>query len=489
MPAITYIAPVKGESLENFLDLRGEGVATSLINFIPNETSIELRKGFTKYYDLDEVKAINILSYEAKKAIIVVATDNKLYAIRNNMLSSIEYSKELGEVTSSIQTNDRLIIFFINREPLVIFYNESNNSWATEELELNNLGVFLTGAIKYKERLFFYTTGSNTIYYLDPLSYKGDTKSYELSNRFGARGNLVFLGTIGFNAGASVQSLMYAVFDSGDILTFNGTNPDDLDNWAVVQKVETGALIKYSATAFTDSLLLANDGIYSLTEILKNNSITGGSEITAKIKNRLQDLASSSPLELCFINGFLYILNTTNDSHLGINLNTGAIFEFQGMLINNFCVFNNQLIFVDNNGEIFTAFSGNSDNGKAIIGVWESSPYSLPDGSMFRTTNSLIDCYIEGQYNITFHQRINDQISFLKRSDINVDNGEIRWAELEGKSWEWVESHLWSYYGTVKRKIYKISAGSNSRRYAFRLEVSSSLHTNFNVNRVVINCM
>lgn len=481
-------APTLGESLELFFDERGNKVASKLINFIPTETSIYLRKGYSKFFnlELEDDEVVDIFTYEAKSS-LVLFTKKTIYAVRNNLAAEIKYNNPLGSSTSSLQTNDRLIVFFSSRAPLVFFFDDKSLEWKVEDLELENANTqILTGAIKYRERLFFYSKGINTIYYLEPLSYKGKLTSYELSGRFGAKGTLVFLGTIGFNAGASVMSLMYAVFDTGDILTFNGINPES-ENWRVEQKVSTGMKIDSGINVFTDSLLLGKEGIYSLTEILKNNAVSGADIFGAKIKSRLKELQKGGALKMCFLSGFLYLISPKKSNHFGINISTLAVFELQGMEINHFAILDDKLLFLDNTGHIFVAFSGESDNGEEINGVWESTFLFVPGLIPFRTTKAVIDCYVEGDYYLTYYQKVNVGSQLLKRCRVHFNNGEVRWSELQGKDWIWVENALWAHYGAVKYKNISISAGSHTKKYGFKIEVSSSLSSNFSLNQVVVN--
>ncbi len=137
----------------------------------------------------------------------------------------------------------------------------------------------------FKNRLYFVQEETLKAWYLDVLSIAGAATELDFAGICRNGGYLQAMGTWTIDAGQGVDD--YAVFVSsmGEILVYNGTDPDDAATWALKGVWQIGqtfarrCLFKWSG----DLLLLTQDGLLPLASALQSSRLDPRVALTDKI--------------------------------------------------------------------------------------------------------------------------------------------------------------------------------------------------------------
>jgi hypothetical protein len=85
----------------------------------------------------------------------------------------------------------------------------------------------------FKERLWFVERGSTSAWYLDLDSVYGTATEFDFGQQFRNGGYLVGLWNWTYDGGAGLDDSLVAISSSGDVVIYNGTDPDDPATFSV----------------------------------------------------------------------------------------------------------------------------------------------------------------------------------------------------------------------------------------------------------------
>ena len=238
----------------------------------------------------------------------------------------------------------------------------------------------------HKNRLWFCLADSMKAAYLNTDSIQGTATPFNLGSVMGKGGFLVGMGTWTHDAGSGPDD--YAVFMSsrGQAAVYQGTDPTSSTTWSLVGVYDLGAPLGYRCMTKVagDLAVITIDGVLPFSVA---RSVDRGANatiaLTANINTAMNSAARSYKdnfgWELTpYPKGLMAILNVplqegqTQHQYV-INTLTGAWCRFTGMNANCWINFNDNLYFGGNDGVVYQADTGASDNGTTIDAVGQGA--------------------------------------------------------------------------------------------------------------------
>lgn len=137
----------------------------------------------------------------------------------------------------------------------------------------------------FKNRLYFTEKESLTCWYLDVDSIGGPASPLYFGGIARNGGFLQAMGTWTLDAGQGADDYAVFVTSMGEIIVYNGTDPDNADTWALKGVWQLGQT--YSRRCFFkwsgDLLLLTQDGLVPLSSALQSSRLDPRVNLTDKI--------------------------------------------------------------------------------------------------------------------------------------------------------------------------------------------------------------
>ncbi len=378
-------SPVGGWDAVSSLDQMPPDRAVVLDNWFPSTSDVRIRRGCSEHADdmgTDPVESL--LVYNGQTAIT-----SKLFASTGGVVYDVT-SSGAGAVAIASVANDRWqyvnfttaaghYLWMCNGEDDVTHYNGS--VWAEPSLTFSG-GLASSDIINvniHKSRIWVVFKNSTKAGYLATNAIAGAVSNFELGNVFSRGGYLVAMGTWTRDGGSGADDAAVFISSRGQVAVYNGTDPSSASTWALEGVYDLGAPIGYRCfTKVAGDLALINiDGVLPLSKALgTDRGAASAIAITKNINNAMNDAArrysDNFGWELVpYPKGTMALLNvpiTEGDSQHQYVMNTltGAWCRFRGMNANTFAVFLDNLYFGGNDGKVYLADSGGSDNGELI---------------------------------------------------------------------------------------------------------------------------
>ena len=228
----------------------------------------------------------------------------------------------------------------------------------------------------FKNRLYFCKNNSLSFWYLDVLSISGVATEFPLGAIFRNGGYLQAMGTWTLDAGYGVDDFAVYVSSMGEVIVYQGTNPNSATEWAMKGLWQMGQA--FSRRCFFkwggDLLLLTQDGLVPLTAALQSDRLDPRINLTDKIY-----FAVSQACSLYYANfgwqinylaeSNMLILNIPTDNgteQYVMNTINKAWARFTDISANCFVVAGDENMYFGGNGYVGQFFTGNSDNNTNI---------------------------------------------------------------------------------------------------------------------------
>lgn len=137
----------------------------------------------------------------------------------------------------------------------------------------------------FKNRLYFTQKDTLTAWYLDVDAISGTATALPLGGIARNSGYLQAMGTWTIDAGQGVDDYAVFVTSMGEVIVYNGTDPDSIDSWALKGVWQLGQT--FSRRCFFkwagDLLLLTQDGLVPLAASLQSSRLDPRINLTDKI--------------------------------------------------------------------------------------------------------------------------------------------------------------------------------------------------------------
>lgn len=229
----------------------------------------------------------------------------------------------------------------------------------------------------YKGRLFYVEEGKQGFWYCQAGSAQGEMRYFDLSRVTQTGGKLMFMLTWTRDAGDGIDDVAVFVFSTGEVLVYQGDDPESLASWAQQGRFRIGQPLgrRGFAQVGGDNIILTKDGWLNLSAALQDGRYSEGSAYSVKIINAAKRAANAYGDNdgwetLLYPRGSLFLVNVPVGSgvfHQHVrNTNTGAWTKFEGWNAETFAVWSDNLYFADADGRILQADVGTSDDGDYI---------------------------------------------------------------------------------------------------------------------------
>jgi len=249
----------------------------------------------------------------------------------------------------------------------------------------------------FKNRLYFVQENTLACWYLDVNAIAGPASPLYFGGIARSGGYLQAMGTWTIDAGQGADDYAVFVTSMGEIIVYNGTDPDTAATWALKGVWQLGQT--FSRRCFTkwggDLLLLTQDGLVPLAAALQSSRLDPRVNLTDKIFYAVSQAAT-----LYYANFGWQVLYYASENMLILNIPvndgmeqyvmhtiTKAWARFTGIQAYCFVNSGDNDVHFGGDGFVGTFYSGLSDNNNNIVGaVQQAYSYFDTPGQLKRFT-------------------------------------------------------------------------------------------------------
>lgn len=398
---ITLPAPIMGLNRRDSVSAMNPLFAIRMDNYIPMDSYVELRSGYSTYYKQPSEAPVHTL------ATYHYPNHNKFFACYNNKIYDITAPSNVIDMGVTLSDDwcqtvqYKNYLYFMNgKDQPKAFYIDSNNdehigAWGFSGTGLTDTKI-ISGTVS-KEFLWFIEKGTLTAWYTSVAgSVSGTLNAFDLSQFAKWGGELVAIANWTIDGGTGIDDYTAFITSEGEVFVYSGTNPSDASSWSIKGSYKISKPIGYRCTMQYqgDVVIICQDGYFPMGKALA--TANAGDSLVA-FSDNIRGLVierTSKGKRLKGWQGIIYTkkgyaifnvpVNNQFEQHV-ININTGAWCRFTN--IRSYCwgLFNDNLYFGTDDG-IYLFDDGNSDNGTAIEGVVEQAFNDLGTPQVKRVT-------------------------------------------------------------------------------------------------------
>jgi hypothetical protein len=342
--------------------------AVILDNFIPRAGYVELRKGYVPWQEGLPLPTESLMVWRGGTALvpdeIFAAAGGSIYDVSNQNDAPVEVFSGTGSARwqwINFANDAGTFMIAANGSVDPIYYDGS--AFASTAIT-GTAGVItldprtLVDVMDHKGRLFFVQEDSLRVWFLEPFAIQGASNLLDLGPIFDKGGSILCQSTWTLDGGSGADDLAVWVTTQGQVAVYQGLDPSDANNWALVGVYDIGlplsrrSLIKYGS----DLVVLTTNGVVPLSQALKlDRAQENLVALTQKIQNAFQQATTKYRGNFgwegaLYPKGTLAIFNVptanlTRSEQYVQNVQTGAWCRFTG--IDAFCwaVANDQMYF------------------------------------------------------------------------------------------------------------------------------------------------
>lgn len=378
--ATALLAPTAGLNYRDSFITLGPKDAVVLDNFIARPTGCALRQGYQKYVTGLGGVVGSFMPYLAQNS-----ADSKLFAAVGEDIFDVTDSANapvLVETTTSTDGVWSSIMFSAPTQNFLCCTSPSGGYWTYDEAggwvdRLSALTGFVgnPGCIaSWKNRLFIVAAGTNKVYYLPVNSIQGAASELDFGPLMKHGGHVVAIVNWTLNAGLTIDNYFVVFGSQGDILVYQGTDPDDVSTFALKGIWYAGRppvgdrfFTEYGGELF----VLTELGLLPLSKMVNGMVADSYSVMSAKIGPVLNPMLtrlldnSTWELELAENNDLLVISppkEGTQYRQYVMYIQTGAWSTFSGLPIYSMTTYNGQMYFGDDDGNVYLGLYGDLDD-------------------------------------------------------------------------------------------------------------------------------
>ena len=432
--------------------------AVVLDNFFPSEGRVDLRRGFASHATgVGAGNVDTIAEYHSWSTRRLIAAGGG--AIYN--ATSAGAASSLGSSFSNNRWQ------WVNFNGLMALVNGADTPQQYDGTTLSSLTITgsgltsstLIGVNAFKNRTYWWADNVQDFWYSDVNGFGGSVTKFPLS-RVGTFGGKLMQMVTWSRDGGDKGSDDLAVFlmSSGEAIVYQGSDPGDAANWAIVGVFKIGSpLAIRGAIKFGADVLVITQGGY---EQLSRALVEGESKAPAfsdKISRAVREATANFKSNygwqpILYPGGSMLLFNvpvstTTYEQHV-INTQTGAWCRFTGMNGSAWGLYNDDLYFGGTgDGKVYKADTGKSDNGGDISGDAQDAYWYMGNPGVRKRVTGVMPM-IEGSGDLTFSIitqpdfqtiSLNDNIYTLANLGLV---GNDNWEDVDVNWEDWEDAYL-----------------------------------------------
>ena len=378
----TMPAPVGGLNARDSMDNMPAEDAIILDNYIPKETKLALRKGYSAYAKT-QTGFLTLASYKKyNEPRFIGISDGYFYNLTSKKyISSYEEAKLQNSRCQTVSYKDRL--YFMNgTDKPKVFYVDDNGKDVLSDWGFSAEGLIpekiVSGTLS-KQFLWFVEKGTMKAWYAaEAGNIAGSLNCFDLSqvSKFG--GSLMAVCCWTLDGGQGIDDLTVFLTSEGEALVYSGINPNSADNWELKGCYKIARPIGYRCTMpyQGDIVIITEEGYLPLSKVLSLNQASASSAaFSDKIRGLVLERTAHNQNKdgwqgIIYPKGGYALFNvpvSRNFEQHVINLNTGAWCRFTNIKAYCWELFEGNLYFGSDYG-VYKFDDGYSDAGNPICG-------------------------------------------------------------------------------------------------------------------------
>jgi len=273
------VAPIKGWVANKNIARIPKDAAWVLDNWVPETNQISIRPGFAEHADPAGAAIDTIMVHSAGGV-------KQLFAGEGTSIWDVTTSTEVEDVTGLVNaifswknftTSGGNYIYLLNGADVFQMYD--GTTWSEPSVtgithtEYNYVFVFAN-------RLFFLKEDSATMAYLEVDAIAGAATTFEVGGELKLGGELVAGAALTHDAGDGPEDYCVLISSEGEVIVYQGTNPNNVDTWAkkggyrIGRPIGNRCLVQIGG----DLAVLTQDGVVSLARsiLLDRTAATKG---------------------------------------------------------------------------------------------------------------------------------------------------------------------------------------------------------------------
>lgn len=148
----------------------------------------------------------------------------------------------------------------------------------------------VAGCRTFKSRVYYWEDNDDSFWYTAVGAYEGAVTEFDLSGVSATGGDIAFIDSISRDGGAGPDDFLAIFLFTGEVLVYQGSNPGDADDWAIVGRYTVPSPV--SCRAFTkvggDLVYLSSRGLVSLEAAMRTDSAVLGQGPMFQLNSQLE---------------------------------------------------------------------------------------------------------------------------------------------------------------------------------------------------------
>ena len=376
--------PIGGWDAISPLSAMDPKYARILTNWVPRPGWLELRGGYNAWAQGlsggDPVESLMAYRPAGATDQLFAAAGGSIYNCSTNGVYTTVISGASNARWQHVNftpANGSNYLLLVNGEDPYIGWD--GTTWAALPISGVSSSTFIN-ITAFKRRLWFIPANSTTPYYLDTDAIQGTAHPFPLGSFMSKGGCVMAMGTWTIDGGVGPDDYAVFITSKGQAIVYKGTDPANANAFALVgvfdipPPIGRRCLVKINS----DLGIITTQGLIPASQALPfDPSSVRSIALTNQIQNAMV-LAAQNGLDQFGWEVELYMLQTLmimnvpqteNSSQVQyvMNMLTGAWCEFQGWNANCFEIFNNNLFFGDNDGNVNLAYTSSLDLTSPIV--------------------------------------------------------------------------------------------------------------------------
>ena len=290
-----YSAPIKGIDSRVSLTEGSELNCVYTFNLVPFEYGMAVRKGYREWQiDVDTGIGSGIHTILPFDGIEEQGAGDKLFAITNEGIWDVTIPNaapilKIAFADPQPQSGYGVFCHYVgDNEEDVLFYADNINGLFEYDAQADTWAVGptftadppddppITSDIRFimihKERLWFFEESSTKAWYLEVGAKAGKATPFFFGSKFRHGGSLEGLFNWSVDSGNGLDDFLVAVSHAGDVLTYQGNNPDTVEDWQLRGTYYIGELVQgpfFGSEHGGELYLLSTFGLTSMNDLLQ----------------------------------------------------------------------------------------------------------------------------------------------------------------------------------------------------------------------------
>lgn len=253
-------------------------------NLVPSQSGLRSRKGYREWcvgvpapintiipFDSIEQGGISDRLFAATPEGIYEVTEDATPTLKvafNNQTVGAGY----GVYTHYTGQAEQDVLLYADERNGLFMYDPSGNTWAQATGITGPVIENIRFVTIHKGRLWFTERDSNSAWYLDLDAVQGAATEFFFGSKFRYGGNVAGMFSWTADGGAGVDEYFVAVSRAGDVIVYQGSDPDTADDWGLVGTYYIGEVPaggSFGTVHGGDLYLLSIYGLASLGSLLQ----------------------------------------------------------------------------------------------------------------------------------------------------------------------------------------------------------------------------